>query len=168
MPAESAVHILTILGSHGVDACVGGGWGIDALLEEQTREHSDLDLWLDAAAIEPLFVALAPMGIDRILPWPGDRPWNFVLHDGGQRRIDLHFYEAASQDELHYGAFSGTEMFPRSALTGRGLIGGMSVRCEQPEWALQWHSGYPLRPVDRQDIGRLCARFALDLPDIYR
>lgn len=74
MTAESAVRLLGTLGEHGVDACVGGGWGVDALLGEQTRAHSDLDLWLAAADIEPLFVAATRVGIDRILPWPGDRP----------------------------------------------------------------------------------------------
>lgn len=90
--------------------------GVDALLGEQTREQSDLDLWLDASGIEPLFVALTDIGIDRTFPWPGGRPWNFVLHDCDSRRIDLHFYEIASSRLLHYGAFAGNETFPDSAL----------------------------------------------------
>lgn len=168
MSVESALNILAALADQDVDACVGGGWCVDALLAEQTREHSDLDLWLEATAIEPLFLALAAMGIDRVLPWPGDRPWNFVLHDGGKLRIDLHFFEPMSPDLLHYGAFTGDETFPKSALTGAGLIGGVQVRCEQPEWALRWHDGYPPRPVDRHDVTRLCAHFGLELPDAYR
>ena len=168
MSVESALEILVGLQEHGVDACVGGGWGVDALVAEQTREHADLDLWLEARAVEPLFVALTAMGIDRVLPWPGDRPWNFVLHDGGSLRIDLHFYEAMSPDLLHYGAVTGDETFPRSALTGVGLIGGVEVRCEQPEWALRWHDGYPPRPVDRHDVALLCTRFGLAVPKTYR
>jgi tRNA nucleotidyltransferase/poly(A) polymerase len=49
MTAEYAVRILDTLGQHGVDACVGGGWAVDALLGEQTRAHTDLDPWLPAA-----------------------------------------------------------------------------------------------------------------------
>ena len=103
----------------GAEVCLGGGWGVDALLGEQTREHSDLDLWLDAEAIEPLFVVLTDLGINRLFPWPGDRPWNFVLHDGGHLRIDLHCFEAASTNAVHYGAFAENEVFPRTALTER-------------------------------------------------
>jgi lincosamide nucleotidyltransferase A/C/D/E len=51
MTAQSAVRVLTALDQHGVHACVGGGWSVDALLQEQTRDHSDLDLWLAAPEI---------------------------------------------------------------------------------------------------------------------
>ena len=74
MTAESALSVITALDSHGVRACVGGGWAVDALLGEQTREHSDLDLWLPAADLDPLIVAFSGVGIDRVLPWGGDRP----------------------------------------------------------------------------------------------
>ena len=40
MTAESALSVITALDSQGVRACVGGGWAVDALLGEQTREHS--------------------------------------------------------------------------------------------------------------------------------
>ncbi|WP_414820615.1 nucleotidyltransferase domain-containing protein, partial [Streptomyces anthocyanicus] len=85
MSAEDALALLERLHAHGVDACVGGGWSVDALLGKQTRDHSDLDLWVPAVHLDPLFVAFGEAGVDRIFPWPGDRPWNFVLHDGGWR-----------------------------------------------------------------------------------
>ena len=64
MPAESAVRILQRLADDGVGACLGGGWAVDALLGQQTREHSDLDLWVAATDAEGLFSALADLGID--------------------------------------------------------------------------------------------------------
>lgn len=164
MSAESATAILTALDARQAQVWVGGGWGVDALLGEQTREHTDLDLWLDAKTIEPLFVTIGELGIDRVYPWPGDRPWNFVLHDGGHLRIDLHCFEPASADTLHYGAFSENQTFPRTALSGQGLIDGMAVQCERPDWAVQWHCGYPPRPIDHHDVSRLCDRFDLALP----
>ncbi len=109
MAAEDVVALLDGLNAHDVDACVGGGWGVDALLGEQTREHSDLDLWLPATQLERLFVAFVERGIDRIYPWPGDRPWNFVLHDGARLRVDLHLYEPLADHSFHYGsAISGS------------------------------------------------------------
>jgi len=164
MTAESALGVLGALAARGVAACVGGGWAVDALLGEQTREHSDLGLWILASEAEPLFTALGDVGLDRIFPWPGDRPWNFVVHDGGALRLDLHFYERTERDMIHYGPFDGDELFPAAALAGRGTIGGTAIRCETPEWALRWHSGYPVRAVDRHDVSLLCERFALELP----
>jgi len=168
MPAETAVELLGVLGSYGVDACVGGGWGVDALLGEQTREHSDLDLWLVAVDIEPLLVAVAERGVDRILPWPGDRPWNFVLHDGASLRVDLHLYESLTDGRFHYGGVVNGDVFPMAALGGQGTIAGAAVRCEAPDWAVRWHTEYPPRPVDRHDVSLLCSRFGLDLPEVYR
>lgn len=167
MSAEAAVRLLDQLTQHGVDACVGGGWAVDALLGQQTRSHSDLDLWLSAADLEPLFVALAACGVDRVLPWPGDRPWNFVLHDGAQLRVDLHLYEWLPQESWHYGSVRSPQAFPAAALTGHGVIAGHPVRCEAPDWALQCHTGYPVRPIDRHDVPLLCARFGLDVPAAY-
>ncbi|MGB7981727.1 MAG: hypothetical protein WCF36_13170 [Candidatus Nanopelagicales bacterium] len=62
------------------------------MLGDQTRERGDLDLWMDARTIEPLLVTRSELGIERIRPWPGDRPWNFVLHDGGQLREVVEAY----------------------------------------------------------------------------
>jgi lincosamide nucleotidyltransferase A/C/D/E len=164
MTAESAVALLEVLGAHSVDVTVGGGWGVDALLGEQARDHADLDLWLPAAQLELLFRALATCGVDRVFPWPGDRPWNFVLHDGGRLRVDLHLYELLPGSRIHYGSVANGVEFPSHALAGRGAIAGRPVQCEQPEWAVRWHTGYPPRPVDRHDVPLLCQRFGIDLP----
>ncbi len=168
MTAGSAVMLLDRLTGHGVGPCVGGGWAVDALLGEQTREHSDLDLWVEATELQPLFLALAGCGVDRVFPWPGDRPWNFVLHDGARLRVDLHLYEVLTPTSWHYGGVSGGEIFPSSALSGSGTITGRQVRCDAPEWAVRWHTGYPPRAVDRHDISLLCRRFGFDLPTPYR
>jgi lincosamide nucleotidyltransferase A/C/D/E len=164
MTAEDVTALLRGLAEHRVDACVGGGWAVDALLGTQTREHADLDLWLPAADLEALFAAFAERGVDRVFPWPGDRPWNFVLHDGRRRRVDLHLYEPRSDGAVHYGSAVDPYTFPADALAGRGVIGGTPVRCESPEWAVRWRTGYPPRPADRHDVPLLCARFGIPLP----
>ena len=164
MPSGTALAVLADLAGHGVDAFVGGGWAVDALLGEQTRSHGDLDLWLPAEYLERLFRALARHGIDRVLPWPGDRPWNFVLHDGERLRVDLHLYEPLPDGRLHYGSVIDPVVFPGEALTGRGTIAGTPVRCESAQWSLRWHTGYPARPVDHHDVPLLCQRFGLALP----
>jgi lincosamide nucleotidyltransferase A/C/D/E len=168
MPATEVMSLVEVLGAEGLEVCVGGGWGVDALLGEQTREHSDLDLWLPAPSLEGLFRTLAARGLDRIHPWPGDRPWNFVLHDGRSRRVDLHIYEILHDGSLHYGSVLDPFMLPAAALSHNGMINGVAVRCEQPAWALQFHTGYPPRASDRHDVLQLCQRFAFDLPDEYR
>ena len=159
MPPEAVRTLLAALREHGADACVGGGWAVDALVGEQTREHADLDVWVDANDFEVLCVAFVAQGVDRIHPWSGDRPWNFVLHDGRSRRVDLHVYEALGGGQLHYGSVQAPLMFTDHDLAGAGEISGISVRCERLEFALRNHTGHELREVDRHDIAVL--RFGL-------
>lgn len=168
MDAEAALDLLDALAAIGVDPCVGGGWAVDALLEEQTRPHGDLDLWVHAMQFEHAVVAFTRAGVDRLYPWGDDRPWNFVLHDGARRRIDLHLYEVVRDGSIHYGGVETGEIFPASALEGQGAIDGTPVRCETAEWSVRWHTGYVPRPVDHHDVSRLCTRFELELPPGFR
>ena len=168
MSGQGAIRILDGLAAHGVEASVGGGWGIDALLGEQTRKHADLDLWIPADEFGHAIRALVSVDIERILPWGEDRPWNFVVHDGGNRRVDLHMYETDPDGGLRYGGLSTWTAFPTEALAGHGVIVDRPVRCEAPEWSLRWHTGFEPRPEHKADIRRLCARYDLPLPDGYR
>lgn len=166
MSASDAIEILAVLAEHDVDVCLGGGWAVDALVGHATRVHGDLDLWVPAASFDRAVVAFVSVELDRLYPWGDDRPWNFVLHDGRARRLDLHLFEDFSDGWLHYGGVRG-ERFPSVALGGEGVIEGRTVRCESPEWSLRWHCGYPPREQDRHDVELLCATFGLELPDGY-
>ncbi|HEY3872565.1 MAG TPA: hypothetical protein VGM10_29690 [Actinocrinis sp.] len=168
MTAESALSVIAELDAHDVRACVGGGWAVDALIGIQTREHSDLDFWLPAADLDPLIAAFSRLGIDRVLPWGGDRPWNFVLHDGEHLRVDLHLYEELANGVVHYGSVMNGVRFTTADLGGEGRILDTVVRCEAPEWALRCHTGYTPRAVDVSDVTRLCARLGLPLPEPFR
>ena len=45
MREEDAAGLLDALAERGIDVRLDGGWGVDALLGRQTREHNDLDLF---------------------------------------------------------------------------------------------------------------------------
>jgi lincosamide nucleotidyltransferase A/C/D/E len=168
MPAATARALLTAFHDGGISVCVGGGWAVDALVGEQTREHGDLDVWVEATETASLFAVLVALGIDRIHPWPDDRPWNFVVHDGGARRVDLHFYEPAGDGRLRYGSLTAPFEFTEQDVAGRGEIAGLPVRCEAPEFALANRTGYEQRDCDRHDVALLCERFGLPVPAGYR
>ena len=164
MPPGTVLTLLADLTGHGVDACVGGGWAVDALLGEVTRATATSTCGCRPSSSSGSSGVLARHGIDRVLPWPGDRPWNFVLHDGERLRVDLHLYEPLPAGRLHYGSAVEPVVFPAEALAGRGTIAGTPVRCESAEWSLRWHTGYPARPVDHHDVRLLCQHFGLALP----
>lgn len=126
MPGEGVTTLLAALQAQAVTVCVGGGWAIDALVGKQTRIHADLDVWVEAGDTEGLFKAFAGQGVDRIHPWPGDRPWNFVVHDGRSRRVDLHLYEALGAGRMHYGSVTSPFLFTTMTCPGRGDRGDVS------------------------------------------
>jgi lincosamide nucleotidyltransferase A/C/D/E len=167
MPPETARTLVAALHARDVAVCIGGGWAVDALVGQETRAHSDLDVWVEASDAEGLLAVLTDVGIGRIHPWPGDRPWNFVLHDGQTRRVDLHFYESVGDGRLQYGSVLAPFMFRAEDLAGYGEIAGMRVRCERPEFALRNRTGYEPRDSDRHDVALLCDHFGLQPPDGY-
>lgn len=161
MTADGAVEILDRLDAHGIWYCIEGGWGVDALLEQQTRTHDDLDLGVRLEDVQRICAALAAFDRDDA-EWPS----SFVLRRRCGRRVDCHplvFDENGDgwQANLHGAAFR----WPREHLERRGRIGGREVRCITPELQLRWHAYEDFDDVDWADVGALCARFDLDVPD---
>ncbi len=44
MTAADVIDLYAQLGDLGIQVWIDGGWGVDALLGEQTRPHGDLDI----------------------------------------------------------------------------------------------------------------------------
>jgi lincosamide nucleotidyltransferase A/C/D/E len=44
MTADDVLEVIDALEGAGVSVWIDGGWGIDALVGEQTRPHDDLDV----------------------------------------------------------------------------------------------------------------------------
>ena len=63
MDVVDAVSVRDALTANGVDVCAGGGRAVDALLGEQTREHSDLDVWVPADSFERAVAVFAGCGV---------------------------------------------------------------------------------------------------------
>ena len=163
MNAESVVEIVAALANAGVEVWLDGGWGVDALLAEQTRDHTDLDLISSATAVPRLREALAAIGFR---PKPGGTATNFVLVDATDREVDVHAIEF---DARGYGTFQLPDgrrwPFPPSAFTGAGRVGSCAVRCLSAEAQVQCHGqGYAPTEHDLSDMERLQQRFGVVLP----
>ena len=64
-PEFSAKLVKTVvdaLNEEGIDFWICGGWGVDALLGEQSRRHDDLDLIVSRDSLEPAIAKLAQLG----------------------------------------------------------------------------------------------------------
>jgi lincosamide nucleotidyltransferase A/C/D/E len=167
MPAAAACELLDLLEAHRIEVWVDGGWAVDAVLGEQTREHGDLDIVIDDRFVPTLRALLSARGY-RELPRADTSPWNFVLGDGNGLELDVH---AVTFDEWGDGILGPPERgetYRADALTGEGAIGRRRVRCVSPEWLVRFRTGYEPREMDRLDVRALCERFGLEPPAAYR
>src|SRR4029453_430152 len=76
MTSDAVVKFLGLMEGGSIDVCLDGGWGIDALLGEQTREHRDLDIII---CVEELPRLLAVTEASRYIVELGGTTDNIVL-----------------------------------------------------------------------------------------
>ncbi len=171
--SQDAVFIYKLLVENDIPAWLTGGWGIDALLGEQTRPHKDLDVIVLFDDLARLGELLSREGFSLKELWSENR-WvsdaqgaetatAFVLHDLDGREIDVH---AMRLDEQGNGIpawdFEG-RTFTRQDLAGQGRIAGLAVRCLTPEAQIERHTGYELPDKQRGDLELLHKKFSIEV-----
>jgi lincosamide nucleotidyltransferase A/C/D/E len=166
MNITDVVDLYTHLTALGIEVWLDGGWGVEALLGEQTRPHADVDIIVQHRDVPRLRDFLESHGYADV-PRDDTSPWNFVLGDPTGRLVDVHAVTLDAAGNGLYGPPEKGVMYPAGSLTGSGTVGGQPVKCIAPEYLVQFHTGYPLRPTDFQDVAALCARFGIDLPAEY-
>jgi lincosamide nucleotidyltransferase A/C/D/E len=166
MEASDVLGLYNALESLGVEIWIDGGWGVDALLEKQTRPHQDLDIAIQQKDVAKLVELLEARGYQEI-KLEIRRPHNFVLADNHGHEIDIHVIVLDEHGNGIYGPVEKGEMYPADALAGLGIIAGQTVRCISPEWMIKFHSGYELKEKDSKDVAALCKKFAIELPAEY-
>ena len=155
-----------------IDALAGlrfwldGGWGVDALLGEQTREHSDLDAAIDRNDLGKADRRLRRLGYQRSGEVdPGD-PARYVMRTAAGSQVDFHVLEFDLRGDGWQTLADGERhRYPGADLTAGGRIGKRAVPCISPALQLRHHSGYEPTDRDRIDMQRLASRFGLELPD---
>jgi lincosamide nucleotidyltransferase A/C/D/E len=162
MTASDVLVVLEDLEALGVTAWVDGGWGVDALLGDQSRDHDDLDLALHRDALGEVVDLLEDQGfvVERDL-----RPTALALRHPDGRAVDLHPVECTEDgggdqalphgEQFHYGA------------PVTGVIGGRTVACCSVETQVATHQGYEPDLNDSEDMRRLAERFGLSLRPPY-
>jgi lincosamide nucleotidyltransferase A/C/D/E len=136
MTADDVLRVLDLLEEAGVDVWLDGGWGIDALLREQTRPHNDLDIAMRHEDV-PLF--MQAMGQAGFWLVEGGTPKNFVVVDDQGHEVDVHLVdinttELDDQGVERYGPNGlGYEV---GSLEGHGTVLGREVSCCTAEFQI--------------------------------
>lgn len=161
------VELYQLLENEGIKVWLDGGWGVDALLGEQTRPHADIDIVIqqkDVPKLRELLEARVYKDVDR----DDTSPWNFVMGDSKGHEVDIHAIVFDESGNGLYGPVEKGVMFPAASLTGTGKLNGYSVRCISPEYVVKFHSGYELKEKDFKDVIAICEKFKIELPKEYR
>jgi lincosamide nucleotidyltransferase A/C/D/E len=167
MTARDVTDVIGRLERAGLRYCVDGGWGVDALAGEQTREHDDVDVVVELSEVDAIIEALGDLGLELSVD---ERPTRLVLADAGDRRIDLHpivLDEDGNGRQIGAGPGGGDAFYPAWGLAGQGSISGQAVRCLTARLLLLHHIGYEPKAKDRHNVKLLCERFGLALPAPY-
>ena len=149
----------------GIEIWIDGGWGVDALLGEQTRPHGDLDIVIQERDCQAAVRYLERQGFQE-LARDDSRACNFVMGNDEAKEVDFHVVVLDEEGNGIYGPLDAPEgIYPADALLGRGSIDGVAVRCTSPEYQLQSRTGYALREINLKDVMALAQKFALVPPD---
>jgi lincosamide nucleotidyltransferase A/C/D/E len=163
MEASEVARLESALDRAGIAVWLDGGWGVDALLEEQVREHDDLDLVIAREDVPALVSTLREAGYAQAAGTP---PMSFVLVDAAGRQVDVHpvTFDEEQGGGVYLMCDGRTWVYPATGFEGRGRVNGRPVRCLSPEVQVLVHSGYELSAKDYRELDLLRKRFAVEVP----
>ncbi len=167
MTSSALVELLQLFESAAIPVWLDGGWGVDALLEKQTRTHKDVDIILPVGDVPKLQELLSKRGF---VVREGTPPHSFVLTNSAGLEIDIHAVNFDNDGNGAYRMQNGEDwMFPAEGFSGRGLVEEMSVRCLSPTTQVLCHAhGYVPIEKDFRDMELLEERFGVTLPPHLR
>jgi lincosamide nucleotidyltransferase A/C/D/E len=161
--AGDVVDVLDALAARGLRVWLDGGWGVDALLGEETRAHDDVDLVVELAALAEVEEVLGELGF-RVAE--DHAPVRVVLRAADGRQADLHpvtFDQEGTGWQVGAAADGSDCPYPADGFDS-GRILDRPVPCLGPALQIEHHRGYRPRRRDRVDLAR---RFGLSLPEGY-
>ena len=167
MPSSNLLEVLEVLADAAISVWLDGGWAVDALLEQQTRPHKDVDIIVQVADVAKLREILGHRGFTFR---EGSPPDSFVLADGAGLEIDVHAVVFDDEGNGVYRMQNGeTWIYPAEGFNGRGVIEGRRVQCLSATTQVLCHAhGYVPAEKDLRDMELLAERFGVDLPPQLR
>ena len=156
MNGADVLSLLSALNDETVHHWLDGGWGVDCLLGEETREHSDLDLVVARHDLATTQALLESRGFEVIRDW---LPTTIAFRDQLGREVDLHPVDTTADGGGDQVLPDGTTWHYAPPVSGS--IRGKATACASAEDQLLGHQGYEPRPVDFHDVRRIAERFGL-------
>jgi len=161
MNEKDVVELIKTFTDAGVAVWIDGGWGVDALIGRQTREHTDLDVAVHRKDTPGIRGLLEHIGYREIKRADSSEYIYFMQNEAGNG-VDIHTFAYDVNGHNTYGV-----KYPFGSLAGTGTIGGRQVNCISPAFMLCFKTGYEPKEKDILDVQALCKAFGFDLPCRY-
>jgi lincosamide nucleotidyltransferase A/C/D/E len=87
MDSSSLLAVVGVLEAEGISVWLDGGWGVDALLGYQTRDHDDLDVVVELNNATRIIELVCSLGYAQVAGAP---PESFVMVDPNGLQVDVH------------------------------------------------------------------------------
>lgn len=142
-------NVLDLIENTGIRYWLDGGWGVDVLAGEQTREHRDVDINFDSRYNDKLLQILKESGYEVVTD---QSPVRVELHHPQLGYIDIHPFVlnndgTAKQADLEGGWYEFDADF-----FGNAIFNGRNIPCISARGQKIFHTGYELRDVDKHDL----------------
>ena len=158
MQPDHVVSLYLDLDGHGIEVWLVGGWGVDALLGRQTRDHHDLDVLVEVTELERFRQRLDELGLEFRYVWDEETWWlddgqptAFVCGHPDGRELDVHVVRRDANGEVAT-LWTVPYAVTAEALGGHGVVAGQRVRCITADMQRRAHTGYELPPHHAADM----------------
>ena len=164
MTSDNVLKLCNLFKDNGIAVWIDGGWGVDALLGRQTREHGDLDIAVHRKDNARLRQLLKSGGFKEEMRDDSSEFMYVMKNETGEyaATIDVHVFEYDENGQNIYGI-----EYPFGSLTGTGLIDGQEVNCIDPVFMFRFKTGYEPTEKDLRDVRALAEKFGFELPVRY-
>ena len=172
-PTE-VIRMFALLTANNIRFWLLGGWGIDALLGEQTREHKDIDGLILAKDVSRVLDLVDQAGYIDFHLWEENQwgfdhngnkiPMAFYLFDAENREFDVHVVLLDNKGNAIplWKVPDQNFMFTREDISAIGSINGVSIPCITPQKQILVHQGYDLPETHLTDLKHLHKKFGVD------
>jgi lincosamide nucleotidyltransferase A/C/D/E len=173
MSAERLLTLRSELNNLGIQVWIDGGWGIDALLEEETRSHKDMDFIADKRFYDDIRSFFFSKGY-KVSEDEPDTEWHFLLEGPDGEIVDVMLVGFLEEGGATYPpAGEGVTAFPAYAFEGKGKINSKDVECISAEYRLLCltkdygvvgRTGYVFNEKDYNDLKAISDKFNITMP----
>ena len=141
---NDACEILSWAYNNNIEIWLDGGWGVDALLGKVTRQHNDIDLFVEEKNYNKFIEIIKNKGFNEIVVEYTSEV-HTIWSDNKLRIIDLHMFKDNCD----------------------GKIGNIMVSCINAKNQVLFHLGYEFGESDIHDVKLLCKEFNIPIPKEY-